>query len=604
MAEYKFFLRPSADISVEHELIPEDSPNAYSLINEENDDFSTYLILKGVVGETVTATSSFKMSGVRPSDARDVFYASVEGLSTNAEVVATVNGQSFILNEVGIFGGSYSSKDFVEAMKSYNESTEVILTFTNTITVESGAKIASSIYIYQVYIRVLYGNGVFRKVNNKWKTTNTVYQKINGIWTELENGYDVVGSKLSKMGHNQEMLSSVKPNCTDTGLTIGYKCSVCGEVFLPQEIIPANGHSYVSAGDMQICEECGYIDGLGFVELTYHGTATELSVARHSMGATTVGNYALFGGGYHSEAIATVDAYDSSLTRTTPTVLSAARSSLAATTVGNYAIFGGGGTAKNAGSYNTLHVRADAYDSSLTWIFPPELTAARFKLAATTVGNYALFAGGEDNSNTHVRVDAYDSSLTRTIPAELSVARHSMAATTVGNYALFGGGEYKNSSNVSVTTEEVDAYDSSLTRTIPTVLSLNRSRLAATTVGNYALFGGGIYTSSSGDSYSTVDAYDLSLVRTTLDSYLSVSRSRLAATTVGNYALFGGGSYSISTATVDAYDTFLTRTTPTVLSAARTSLAATTVGNYALFAGGDTGSVYSVVDAYELQPIS
>ena len=76
----------------------------------------------------------------------------------------------------------------------------------------------------------------------------------------------------------------------------------------------------------------------------YYGVITPLSVARYNLAATTVGNYALFGGG-SGDAPAdkdTVDAYDYTLTRSTPTALSAARYSLAATTVGNYALFGGG----------------------------------------------------------------------------------------------------------------------------------------------------------------------------------------------------------------------------------------------------------------------
>ena len=133
------------------------------------------------------------------------------------------------------------------------------------------------------------------------------------------------------------------------------------------------------------------------------------------------------------------------------------------------------------------------------------LSKARGGLAATTVGNYALFGGGFDDSSSVVStVDAYDTSLTRTIPTPLSMARHSLAATSVGNYALFGGGFDDSSSVVST----VDAYDTSLTRTIPTPLSEARGWLAATSVGNYALFGGGFDDSSS--VVSTVDAYTIS----------------------------------------------------------------------------------------------
>ena len=61
--------------------------------------------------------------------------------------------------------------------------------------------------------------------------------------------------------------------------------------------------------------------------------------------------------------------------------------------------------------------------------------------------------------------------------------------------------------------------------------------------------------------------------------------------------MFGGGYPDSST--VDAYNTSLTRTSPTALSEARRNLAATSVGNYALFGGGDNGSGdRSTVDAY------
>ena len=313
--------------------------------------------------------------------------------------------------------------------------------------------------------------------------------------------------------------------------------------------------------------------------LQYYGTATKLSVARRSLAATTVGNYALFGGGYKEFGMSTVvDAYDTSLTRTIPTALSVARESLAATTVGNYALFGGGeGT-------DDFIATVEAYDTSLTRTIPTALSVARRGLAATTIGNYALFGGGQDNSyNDSEVVDAYDTSLTRTIPMGLEIGRQDLAATTIGNYALFGGGN-----NAGEESESVDAYNTSLTKTMASSLSRARSTLAATTVGNYALFGGG-------GLIETVDAYDTSLTRT-IPTALSQGRSNLSATTIANYALFGGGDGRTEVAVVDAYDTSLTRTIPTALSVARKWLGATTVGNYALFGGGSP--ITSVVDVY------
>jgi len=63
--------------------------------------------------------------------------------------------------------------------------------------------------------------------------------------------------------------------------------------------------------------------------------------------------------------------------------------------------------------------------------------------------------------------------------------------------------------------------------------------------------------------------------------------------------LFAGGYTGSVSAVVDAYDTDLTRSTPTALSQGRDKLAGASVGNYALFAGGNTGSASAVTDAYD-----
>ena len=99
-------------------------------------------------------------------------------------------------------------------------------------------------------------------------------------------------------------------------------------------------------------------------------------------------------------------------------------------------------------------------------------------------------------------VDAYDTSLTRTIPTTLSNTSSYLAATSIGDYALFGGGRYSSSGFRNT----VNAYDTSLTRTIPTTLSKARSYLAATSIGDYALFGGGL-SNSSGGAENLVDVY-------------------------------------------------------------------------------------------------
>lgn len=315
-------------------------------------------------------------------------------------------------------------------------------------------------------------------------------------------------------------------------------------------------------------------------EITYIGTTGELSQARYDLVATTVGNYALFGGGNSSKSTTSsdvVDAYDDMLTHTIPSPLSVAKYWLAATTIGNYALFGGGYGANSV----------DVFDTELTHMVITPLSFSSSQLAATSIGDYALFGGGAGGQNA---VDVYDAELTHATATPLSIGRGLLAATTVGNYALFGGGRDASFINSKI----VDAYSLELTHTLAPALQYARNDLSTTTVGNYALFG-------AGSSYSyVVDAYNNELVHSIATS-LSSSRSSGAATTVGIYALFGGGN---GTNYVDVYDISLIHTVSTPLSVGRLNLYATSVGSYALFGGGYTSpfnvlTPQSVVDVYE-----
>ena len=50
-----------------------------------------------------------------------------------------------------------------------------------------------------------------------------------------------------KLGHNTVTLPASEPTCEDVGYTEGSKCSVCGEIFVAQEEIPALGHKEAEA---------------------------------------------------------------------------------------------------------------------------------------------------------------------------------------------------------------------------------------------------------------------------------------------------------------------------------------------------------------------
>ena len=119
----------------------------------------------------------------------------------------------------------------------------------------------------------------------------------------------------------------------------------------------------------------------------------------------------------------------------------------------SYILFGGGDNTKS-----TYYATVDAYNSSLTRSTPTELNKPCYKGAAASIKEYALFGGGYFQNLQINGVTAYNASLIRSIPDSLSKNREFLAAASVGNYVLFGGGyggEYIGDGNYYAT---VDVY--------------------------------------------------------------------------------------------------------------------------------------------------
>jgi hypothetical protein len=294
----------------------------------------------------------------------------------------------------------------------------------------------------------------------------------------------------------------------------------------------------------------------------------------------------------------TVDAYNKKLTRSTPTVLSYSADGVSGVGGDNYAVFAGGlnkGTTSGYANYSNV-ATANAYDKSLTRTTATSLSRARYGIKTARAGSYGLFAGGSYYNSGYYpaqNVDAYNPSLTRTTATAISTSTQnaSNVGTSFGDYALFQC--YSGSPNLI-------AYNSSLTKTdLGYIVALNGpSAMGAASTGTHAIFAGGI---NGTVEYNAVYAYDESFTKTVIAS-LPIARGQITSASLGENAIFAGGctdgEKGTYTADVDVYDASLTRKTMTPLSSVLKNRGVATIGDYALFAGGNPYS--DIVEAYVL----
>ena len=67
---------------------------------------------------------------------------------------------------------------------------------------------------------------------------------------------------VAALGHTEEVIPAVAPTCTETGLTEGKKCSICGETLVAQEVVAALGHTEeVLPAVAATCTETGLTEG-------------------------------------------------------------------------------------------------------------------------------------------------------------------------------------------------------------------------------------------------------------------------------------------------------------------------------------------------------
>ena len=72
----------------------------------------------------------------------------------------------------------------------------------------------------------------------------------------------VAQETVDALGHTEVIDEAIEPTCTETGLTAGTHCETCGDVFVAQRVVPASGHTEVTDEAVSpTCTETGLTEG-------------------------------------------------------------------------------------------------------------------------------------------------------------------------------------------------------------------------------------------------------------------------------------------------------------------------------------------------------
>jgi hypothetical protein len=300
--------------------------------------------------------------------------------------------------------------------------------------------------------------------------------------------------------------------------------------------------------------------------------ATSLTVGLTASATATVGSFCLFAGGFvtgGSGYTNVVNAYNTSLTRSTPTALSYSASYIGSGGTSTHAIFAGGRTGSS--SYTST---VNAYNTSLTRSTPTALPEVNYYMAQASNFDRVFFAGGgQDRNESKNSVISYNTSLTRSTLTNLSNRLWAPSGSKTPDYVLFAaGGNFDTFS----TNPTVQSYNSSLTKTTTVSLASAKVTIASSYLTSYALFIDDTFTNcyNNGLSRLTVASLTDGVDQIQMESLKHVA---LITLRTGGTAAYYNNSLVLGTITGSYY---------TINQGKRLGV----VGNYYIMAGGSNSS--------------
>ncbi len=124
---------------------------------------------------------------------------------------------------------------------------------------ENGEKTFTCKNCNHAYTETIEADGTHKYISDVTKEP-TCTEK--GVLTYTCACGDTYTQEISMVAHTETTLSAVAPTCSQTGLTAGSKCSVCGDVITAQTTIPAKGHTEVTlSATAPTCTQTGLTEG-------------------------------------------------------------------------------------------------------------------------------------------------------------------------------------------------------------------------------------------------------------------------------------------------------------------------------------------------------